>query len=66
MPTIISHPAVPLALALGLGRQVVPERLLVRPGRHGIARHSRFLDQRRSRSGVVLAMVGREILRADP
>lgn len=29
MPTIISHPAVPLALALGLGRRVVPERLLL-------------------------------------
>jgi len=29
MPSIISHPAVPLALALGLGRQVVSERLLL-------------------------------------
>jgi inner membrane protein len=28
MPTVISHPAVPLALALGLGSQVVPTRLL--------------------------------------
>jgi membrane-bound metal-dependent hydrolase YbcI (DUF457 family) len=29
MPSIISHPAVPLALALGLGPQVVSERLLL-------------------------------------
>ena len=29
MPTIISHPAVPLALAVGLGREVVSERLLL-------------------------------------
>jgi len=29
MPSIISHPAVPLALAFGLGRQVVSERLLL-------------------------------------
>jgi inner membrane protein len=29
MPTIISHPAVPLALALGLGRQIVSDRLLL-------------------------------------
>ena len=29
MPTIISHPAVPLALAAGLGREVVSERLLL-------------------------------------
>ncbi len=29
MPSIISHPAVPLALALGLGGQVVSERLLL-------------------------------------
>jgi inner membrane protein len=29
MPSILSHPAVPLALALGLGRQVVSERLLL-------------------------------------
>src|SRR5262245_30471971 len=27
MPTILSHPAVPLALALGLGRKTVPPRL---------------------------------------
>ena len=29
MPTILSHPAVPLALALGLGRRTIPPRLLV-------------------------------------
>lgn len=29
MPTILSHPAVPLALGLGLGRQIVPRRLLL-------------------------------------
>jgi inner membrane protein len=29
MPTVISHPAVPLALALGLGSQVVTTRLLL-------------------------------------
>jgi inner membrane protein len=29
VPTILSHPAVPLALGLGLGRQVVPRRLLL-------------------------------------
>lgn len=29
MPTIITHPAVPLALALALGRDTVPTRLLV-------------------------------------
>lgn len=29
MPTIITHPAVPLALALGLGREVIPGRLLL-------------------------------------
>jgi inner membrane protein len=29
MPTVISHPAVPLALGLGLGSQVVPTRLLL-------------------------------------
>jgi inner membrane protein len=29
MPTILSHPAVPLALGLGLGRGVIPRRLLV-------------------------------------
>jgi inner membrane protein len=29
MPSIISHPAVPLAIALSLGRQVVSERLLL-------------------------------------
>ena len=29
MPTIISHPAVPLALALGLGRHAVSARLLL-------------------------------------
>jgi inner membrane protein len=28
MPTLLSHPAVPLALGLGLGRQAVPARLL--------------------------------------
>ena len=28
MPTILSHPAVPLALAVGLGRDAVPKRLL--------------------------------------
>jgi inner membrane protein len=28
MPTILTHPAVPLALGLGLGRGVVPPRLL--------------------------------------
>ena len=29
MPTILSHPAVPLAIGLGLGQRVVPMRLLV-------------------------------------
>src|SRR5512143_251987 len=29
MPTIITHPAVPLAMALGLGRDVVSKRLLL-------------------------------------
>jgi inner membrane protein len=29
MPTIFSHPAVPLALALGLGREIVSRRLLL-------------------------------------
>jgi inner membrane protein len=29
MPTILSHPAVPLALGIGLGARVVPPRLLV-------------------------------------
>jgi inner membrane protein len=29
MPTIISHAAVPLALAFGLGRKAIPRRLLV-------------------------------------
>lgn len=29
MPTVLSHPAVPLALGLGLGRQVISRRLLV-------------------------------------
>lgn len=29
MPTLFSHPAVPLALRFGLGREVVPKRLLV-------------------------------------
>ena len=29
MPTVLSHPAVPLALSFGLGREVVPKRLLV-------------------------------------
>lgn len=29
MPTILTHPAIPLALALGLGRHVVSKRLLV-------------------------------------
>ena len=28
MPTLFSHPAVPLALGLGLGRQPIPRRLL--------------------------------------
>ncbi len=29
MPTVLSHPAVPLAIGLGLGRRAVPSRLLV-------------------------------------
>jgi inner membrane protein len=29
VPTILSHPAVPLALGLGLGRKIVPRRLLL-------------------------------------
>lgn len=29
MPTILTHPAVPLALGLGLGRTAIPRRLLV-------------------------------------
>lgn len=29
MPTILTHPAVPLALAIGLGNDVIPRRLLV-------------------------------------
>jgi inner membrane protein len=29
MPTILSHPAVPLAIGLGLGTRVIPPRLLV-------------------------------------
>lgn len=29
MPTILTHPAVPIALAAGLGRQVIPARLLI-------------------------------------
>ena len=29
MPTILSHPAVPLAIALGLGQRVIPVRLLI-------------------------------------
>ncbi|MGY6276583.1 metal-dependent hydrolase [Methylomonas sp. MgM2] len=29
MPTILTHPAVPLALRLGLGRKAVPKRLLI-------------------------------------
>lgn len=28
MPTVLSHPAVPLAIGLGLGRNVIPRRLL--------------------------------------
>ncbi len=28
MPTILTHPAVPIALAIGLGREAVPNRLL--------------------------------------
>jgi len=28
MPTILTHPAVPLALGLGLGRNIIPPRLL--------------------------------------
>jgi inner membrane protein len=29
MPTILTHPAVPLALGLGLGRDIIPGRLLL-------------------------------------
>ena len=29
MPTILSHPAVPLAIGLGLGTEVIPKRLLL-------------------------------------
>src|SRR3954469_11703766 len=29
MPTILSHPAVPLAIGLGLGQRVIPRRLLI-------------------------------------
>lgn len=29
MPTVFSHPAVPLVLGVGLGREIVPRRLLV-------------------------------------
>src|SRR5262245_45273167 len=29
MPTIFTHPAVPLALGLGLGRDIIPARLLL-------------------------------------
>lgn len=29
MPTILSHPAVPLAIGLGLGQNIIPRRLLV-------------------------------------
>ena len=31
MPTILTHPAVPLAIGLGLGRGIVPARLLLAP-----------------------------------
>ena len=44
----------------------IHRRLLVRAGRYGIARYSRFLYQRRPRGGIFLAMVGREILCSDP
>ena len=29
MPTVLSHPAVPIAIGLGLGRKVIPTRLLI-------------------------------------
>ena len=29
MPTVFTHPAVPLAIGLGLGRNIIPSRLIV-------------------------------------
>lgn len=29
MPTVLSHPAVPIAIGIGLGRKVIPTRLII-------------------------------------